>query len=356
MAPKQHAHRIRQPHSLDARREPDELGLDLSDLGLGPGQLLADVLDLFVEPAFAGPNGSQRFIALVKLLQRLPGPLGQSRQLFQETLGSLVLALDLEPLQLLLGFAQLPPQGLVVRDPKRRAVSSLAEQARIVGSNLVLICLDLRPLYGASQRIELRKRVCRNGIGGRCRRAFFEIFQPLLCHRQQLGDPPSSLRSLLCLSVELHGLVSRRCKILLGFHELGVELGGACDLRNADRLALLQALVLLVDQLRARLCFLRRPLVLGGRCPPFLESGTKRLGLPLDLVELRRPLFGVSFFGGNLKRAALRCCVRRSYHGRQPQSHRDCCPPLKTSVSHRGFRIRIKPSWATEATSAPSSE
>ncbi len=185
MPSQQHAHRIRKPHGLDPSCKPNELRLDLGDLGLGSGELLTDVVDLIVEAALASPNRSQRFISLVELVQRLLEPHRKSRQLFHEQFCRLVLALDLEPLHVLRGLTQLPAESLIVGDSQRRAVTPFAEKraANIVGSKLVLVRLDLRSLHCAPQTVQLGERLGDGGIGARRRRRALEILQALLRDR-----------------------------------------------------------------------------------------------------------------------------------------------------------------------------
>ena len=116
MTSQQHANRFGEPDGFDSCGESGELRLDRCNSGFCARKLLADVLDLIAEPAFSGPDGRQGRVTLIELGKRLVEAIGHGLQLVQQLLRRFVLALDLEPVDLLLGLTELLAQGFVVSD------------------------------------------------------------------------------------------------------------------------------------------------------------------------------------------------------------------------------------------------
>ena len=215
-----------------------------------------------------------------------------------------------------------------------------------------MIRFDFRQQRFPSKRVDFRKRLrlcrvvaCRDG-------AAFEISEPLLRDQKQLGNPSTSLCPRVGFCIKLRGITSRRREILLGLHQLCSKLRRGRALGQLDPFPFLKACDLLVEELSAGLCFFPRTLVLFCLGLPALESSAQFLNLSVDLEQLRRGLTRTGVLDRRRYRAGLSHC-RRS---KKTNADGDGEPRGYASSTHRGFRFRIKPSCATEATSAPPRE
>ena len=172
--------------------------------------------------------------------------------------------------------------------------------------------------------------------------------------REQLRQTTPALGALPGLRIEVLCLGTSSREILLGREQLCIEVGGRQVLGNGDLVSLLKECNLLIDPLGTRLGVVPFAGELEGHRLPLGDAFTELLATLLQRRKLAGGL-GRSLLAGRWEGRELRNRRRCAHDPRRASDERErdygTCRQY-----HLGFRIRMSPSCATDASKAPSCE